>query len=41
MMDGEFKKELSQFMSGMKIVVAVNNRESGAILDEEMKEMSF
>ena len=32
-MDGEFKKELSQFMSGMKIVVTAHKRESGAILN--------
>ena len=33
-MDGGFKKELSQFMSKMKIVVADNKRESGASIDE-------
>ena len=32
-MDGEFQKELSQFMSGMKRVVAAHKRESGASLD--------
>ena len=32
-MDGGFKKELSQFMSGMKRVVATNKRESGANID--------
>ena len=33
-MDGDFKKELSQFMLGMKRVVAAHKRESGASLDE-------
>ena len=35
--DGELKKELSQFMLGIKIVVAANKRESGASLDEGKK----
>ena len=39
--DGGFKKELSQSMSGMKIVVAANKRESGASLDEGKKAMNF
>ena len=37
MMDGELKKELSQFMSGMKIVFAANKKQSGASLDEGKK----
>ena len=41
MMDGEFKKELSQFMSGKKIVVEANKRQFGASLDEGKKEISF
>ena len=40
-MGGEFKKELSQFLSGMKIGVAYNKRESVASLDEGKKAMSF
>ena len=40
-MDGEFKKEPSQLMSGMKRVLAANKRESGASLDEGKKAMSF
>ena len=40
-MYGEFKKELSQFMSGMKRVVAANRREYGATLDEGEKAMIF
>ena len=41
MMDGGFKKELSKFMSVIKIVVADNKRESGTILDEGKRAMSF
>ena len=40
-MDGELKKELYQFMSGIKRVVASNKRESGASLDEWKKAMSL
>ena len=40
-MDGYFKKELFQFMSGMKGVLAANERQSGTSLDEENKAMSF
>ena len=40
-MDGEFKKELSQFMSGMKRVDATNNRQSGASIDEGKKVVIF
>ena len=40
-MDGGFKKELYQFMSGMKIVVTANKRDSGASLDEGNRSMSF
>ena len=40
-MDGEFNKELYQFMSGMEIVVAANKRDSGASLNEGKKEMIF
>ena len=35
------KKELSQFMLGMKKVVADNKRESGASLDEGNRATSF
>ena len=40
-MDGEFKKELFQFMSRIKRVVASNKRQSGASLDEGKNSMSF
>ena len=40
-MDIGFKKEPSQFMSGMKKYVAVNKRESGASLNEGKREMGF
>ena len=40
-MDGRFKKYLYQFMSGMKIVVTANKRDSGASLDEVNRAMSF
>ena len=40
-MDGELKKELYQFMSGMKRVVAAKSRESGDSIDEGKKEMGF
>ena len=40
-MDRGFKKELSQFMSGMKRVVAANKRESGASLNEGKRATSF
>ena len=40
-MDGGLKKELHQFMSGMKIFVAANKREYGASLDEGKRAMSF
>ena len=40
-MDREFKKELSQFMVGMKRFVASNKRESVASLDEGKKAISF
>ena len=40
-MDGEFKKELPQFIPVMKRVVVSTNRESGASLDEGKKAMSF
>ena len=40
-MDGDLKKELSQFMLGMKRVVADHKRESGASLDEWGKAISF
>ena len=40
-MDEEFKKELSKFISGMKIVVADNKKESSASIDEGKKTMSF
>ena len=39
--DGGFKKELSQSMSGIKIVVAANKRESGASLDKGKRAMRF
>ena len=37
----EFKVELSQFMSGMKRMAAFQNDESGEILDEGKKSMSY
>ena len=40
-MNREFNKEISQFMSGIKIVVAANKIESGASLDQKNKAMSF
>ena len=40
-MGGEFKKELSQFILGLKIVVAANKREYGDSLDEGKKAMIF
>ena len=40
-MDGGFKKELYQFMSGMKIFVTANNRDSSASLDEVNRAMRF
>ena len=40
-MDGELKKELSQFMSLIKRVVAANRGESGASINEGKKAMSF
>ena len=40
-MDQEFKKELSQFMSGMNRVIASNKRQAGIIIDEGKKAMSF
>ena len=40
-MERGFKKELSQFISGVKIVVVAKNIESGASLDKEKREMSF
>ena len=40
-MDQEFKKELYQFMSKMKRVIASNKRQDGIILKEGKKAMSF
>ena len=40
-MEGGFEKELSQFMSGMKKIVAANKIESGDSLDEGKREISF
>ena len=40
-MDEEFRKDLSQFMSGMKRHVAAQKRDSGVNLDEGKKAMSF
>ena len=40
-MYGELKKELSQFMSEMKICFAANKIKSGANLDEGTKAMIF
>ena len=40
-MDGEFKKELYQFMSVIKRFVVANKRESSASLDEGNKAMIF
>ena len=40
-MEAGFKKDLSQFMSGMKRHVAAKKRESGVSLDEGKRAMSF
>ena len=40
-MDQEFKKELSQLMSGMKRVISSNKRKSVINIDEGKKAMSF
>ena len=40
-MDQGFKKEISQFMSGMKILIASNKRQDGISLEEGNKAMSF
>ena len=40
-MDEGFKKELSQFMSGMKRVIASNKRQDGISIEEGKKAMSF
>ena len=40
-MDKIFKKDLSQFMSGVKILIASSNRQDGISLEEGKKAMSF
>ena len=40
-MDQGFKKELYQFMSGTKRVIASNNRQDGIILEEGNKAVNF
>ena len=40
-MDKVFKKELSQFMSGMKRLIASNKRQDGISIEEGKKAMSF
>ena len=40
-MDQGFKKELSQFMSGIKRLIASNNRQDGISIKEGKKAMSF
>ena len=40
-MDEGFKKELSQFMSGMKRVIASNKSQYGMSLEEGNKAMTF
>ena len=40
-MDQVFKKEISQFMSGTKRLIASNKRQDGISLEEGKKAMSF